>query len=249
MNVDSFDFFDIPLVRLDSEGYNNLITNVIAKNSKLVLFSENLHSLYLQFCNDDFRSVKSKYLTRIDGMPIVGLARLFGNRQVNRDHRLTWMDWKDTFFDNCNSKEHRLFYLGSKPEYSDKISKFIRENYQSIHFECRHGYFAIDSEEEDALIHSINKFRPDIVLVGMGMPRQEFWVHANFERIDASVFLTCGAAMEYLIGEVNIPPRWMGRAGLEWLYRFWENPGRFYKRYFFEPWALLYHIIKYKLRS
>ncbi|MEQ8554303.1 MAG: WecB/TagA/CpsF family glycosyltransferase [Cyclobacteriaceae bacterium] len=248
MNIDKAKFFDIPLIILDSKGYNCLISDQILEKKKLVLFSENLHSLYLQFYNKDFHDVKRTYATRIDGMPIVWLAKILGNPEVTRDHRLTWMDWKDTFFDNCNSKGHRLFYVGSKPEYSSKIKDYIGANFENIQFECRHGYFTIESHEEEALIQTINEFRPDIVLVGMGMPRQEFWVHSNYERIDASVFLTCGAAMEYLIGEVNIPPRWMGRVGLEWLYRFWESPGRFYKRYFFEPWVLMYHIVKYKLR-
>jgi N-acetylglucosaminyldiphosphoundecaprenol N-acetyl-beta-D-mannosaminyltransferase len=72
----------------------------------------------------------------------------------------------------------------------------------------------------------------------MGMPRQEKWILENHKELNAKVIMTCGAAIEYVAGTVNTPPRWMGLAGLEWLFRLRENPKRFAFRYLIEPWYI-----------
>ena len=61
----------------------------------------------------------------------------------------------------------------------------------------------------------------------------------NIKRLGSAVILPCGAAMDYIAGEIPTPPRWAGRLGLEWLYRLLAEPGRLWKRYLVEPWFLL----------
>ena len=78
------------------------------------------------------------------------------------------------------------------------------------------------------------------------MPRQEYWIDSHAARINANLIMSCGAAMEYMVGYVKEPPRWMGRLGLEWLFRLVEKPRRFFHRYLVEPWILLYYLITYK---
>ena len=84
------------------------------------------------------------------------------------------------------------------------------------------------------------EIKPDLVIVGMGMPRQEKWLYENKDKLQAGVIITCGAAMEYFAGTVKTPPRWMGRSGMEWLFRFVENPKKFWFRYMIEPWFALW---------
>jgi N-acetylglucosaminyldiphosphoundecaprenol N-acetyl-beta-D-mannosaminyltransferase len=73
----------------------------------------------------------------------------------------------------------------------------------------------------------------------MGMPRQEWWILDNLDRISANIVLQAGACFDYVAGEVPLPPRWMGQLGLEWLYRLVSEPGRLWRRYLVEPWSLL----------
>jgi len=78
-----------------------------------------------------------------------------------------------------------------------------------------------------------------VVLVGMGMPIQENWIAQNAHRLDQGVLLSVGGAFDYEAG-VQIPaPRWLGRLGLEWLFRFAVQPKRLFRRYFVEPWSLI----------
>ncbi|MGL1887886.1 MAG: WecB/TagA/CpsF family glycosyltransferase [Reichenbachiella sp.] len=218
--------------------------NVIDAGQKSLFISINLHGLYLQFKNKQLNAIQNNAIVRVDGMPIVWLARIFGNKTITKDDRVTWMDWKDHFFDFCNSNSYKLFYVGSKPGLESKIEKFIKYNYPNIVFKNANGYFKFDSNEENNLIDELNAFKPNILLVGMGMPRQEVWCSENLPRLETNTLITCGAAMEYIIGEVKVPPRWMGKVGLEWLYRFMESPQRFFFRYFIEPWLLLLYIVK-----
>jgi N-acetylglucosaminyldiphosphoundecaprenol N-acetyl-beta-D-mannosaminyltransferase len=90
----------------------------------------------------------------------------------------------------------------------------------------------------------IERFRPDILMVGMGMPRQEHWIVENLEHIHAHAILTSGACMDYLAGVVPIAPRWMGRFGVEWMFRLWSEPSRLWQRYLLEPWFLLMLLLR-----
>jgi N-acetylglucosaminyldiphosphoundecaprenol N-acetyl-beta-D-mannosaminyltransferase len=104
-----------------------------------------------------------------------------------------------------------------------------------------HGFFDTTpgSMESVAVLEAIRAFRPHILLVCMGMPRQEYWIQDNWERIHANAVLPMGAALDYWAGVIPTPPRWMGRMGLEWLCRLLSEPRRLWRRYLVEPWALL----------
>jgi N-acetylglucosaminyldiphosphoundecaprenol N-acetyl-beta-D-mannosaminyltransferase len=94
-----------------------------------------------------------------------------------------------------------------------------------------HGYFAKAGPENDSVIGMINRTSPDVMWIGMGMPLQEKWILENYTRLNVKLFMTCGAAFEYIAGTVSRCPQWMGDMGLEWLFRFMQNPRRMNKRY------------------
>ena len=88
-------------------------------------------------------------------------------------------------------------------------------------------------------MHTINDFGPDLLLVGMGMPRQEKWLLDHRKALRAGVKMNVGALFDYLSGNVPMPPRWLGPLGLEWAYRLLTTPRRVVRRYLIEPWGLL----------
>ena len=85
--------------------------------------------------------------------------------------------------------------------------------------------------ENEAVIQAINTAKPDILLVGFGMPLQEKWIMDNFERLDVKVIMPVGAAFDYVSGNVRRAPRWMTDHGFEWLGRLMIEPQRLWKRY------------------
>ena len=89
------------------------------------------------------------------------------------------------------------------------------------------------------MLREITDWRPDVLLVGMGMPRQERWIARHQHDLPPCVTFPVGAAFDYEAGAVATPPRWTGRFGVEWLYRFATEPRRLFTRYFVEPWSLI----------
>jgi N-acetylglucosaminyldiphosphoundecaprenol N-acetyl-beta-D-mannosaminyltransferase len=104
----------------------------------------------------------------------------------------------------------------------------------------RHGFFDMnDPTESAAVVAQIRDWRPDVLFVGMGMPRQERWVLQHQAELPPCVTFTVGAALDYEAGASVTPPRWTGRMGVEWLFRFATEPKRLFSRYFIEPWSLI----------
>lgn len=227
--------------------WHSLIERLVRSRSRGVILSQNLHSVFLYNKDPDLQRLVNDPRTymRIDGMPLVLIGRLFGFPLL-RSHRLTWVDWLEPFMQECASHRWRVFYLGSEPEVCSRSIDLLRERYPSLDIQGTHGYFDVarDGPENESIVTAVNSSGADLLLVGMGMPRQERWILDNVDRLDPPVILTCGAAMEYVAGSVGTPPRWMGRAGLEWLFRLGENPKRFWRRYLVEPWYVLWLVVR-----
>ncbi|MHC0062156.1 WecB/TagA/CpsF family glycosyltransferase [Nostoc sp. UIC 10890] len=217
---------------------NLLIEESIDKNKKWIIANHNLHSLYL-FHNDPKMQAfyaKAEY-THIDGMPLVLIGKLLGF-PIKREQRVTYADWVWSLMAEAANKGWRIFYLGSKPGVAEKGVSILCHKFPGLQIACAHGYIDMDkdSQENLATLAAINAYKPHILMVGMGMPRQEHWISENLEHIHTNTILTSGACMDYVAGVVPTPPRWMGRVGLEWLYRLLSEPKRLWRRYLLEPW-------------
>ena len=95
-----------------------------------------------------------------------------------------------------------------------------------------HGYF--DQQKEKEIIDEINSLKPDILLVGLGSPRQESWIWDNRDKLEVSAGFAIGGFFDFLSGEFNRAPVWMRKAGIEWVYRFFNDPSTKWKRIFIE---------------
>jgi len=146
--------------------------------------------------------------------------------------------------DYFNKKEHSLFLLGGPGKAAEKASENLTAHAPGLKIKgFHHGFFNKHGKENDAVIKLINKSLPDVLWVGMGMPLQEKWILDNYKRIDAKVFMPCGAAFTYLAGWTNRCPKWMGDMGLEWLYRFYQEPRKKAKRYVFENISFISRVV------
>jgi N-acetylglucosaminyldiphosphoundecaprenol N-acetyl-beta-D-mannosaminyltransferase len=140
------------------------------------------------------------------------------------------------------SRGWRVFNLGSSKQVAEQGAAKLRNLYPGLQIEVSDGFFDArsGSAENEALVKRINAYHPDLLMVGMGMPRQEFWTQENFSQLDAHVILSStGAALEYIAGATPTPPRWSGRIGLEWMFRLAHEPRRLFSRYLIEPWYIL----------
>jgi len=227
--------------------YVTLIERSVTEKRNITVFYHNLHSLYAYFTSARLRRCYDKYLSLIDGMPVIWLLQL-GRRPVTREQRVTYVDFIWPMLESARDNQHRVFHLGQNSVVQQKALSIIRQRVPGIIIGGHDGFFNLEAEctESMRVIRDVNDFGADLLLVGFGAPKQEYWVTAHRHLINAPAVFTCGACMEYVAGAVKTPPRWMGKLGLEWSYRLWENPWRFAFRYLLEP-VLLGAILLYNL--
>lgn len=225
---------------------NYYVSEIIKDNKREIIANHNLHSLYLLNDDDSLQKFWHKaYLTHIDGMPLIWWGKLLGY-EIEKKHRITYLDWIHPLLEVANKNGWKLFYLGAKPGVANLASEKLSNKYPNISFKVHHGYFNTDPDSSDNsyILDLINSFQPNILMVGMGMPRQEKWIIEHFDDLQANVILNCGACFDYIAGEQKVPPRKIGRLGLEWLFRFLSDPKRLFSRYFIEPFKLLPIFVK-----
>jgi N-acetylglucosaminyldiphosphoundecaprenol N-acetyl-beta-D-mannosaminyltransferase len=188
--------------------------------------------------------------TNIDGMSLVFVGRLLG-LPFKSEHRTNYIDLLPLLVEEAIRCQWRVFYLGSRPGVADKAAQVLRTRYPSLQIATHDGYFETDQsgQENQSVLAEIRDYAPDILMVGMGMPRQEIWIAENLKDVGAHAIFCCGGLMDLVAGEIPTAPRWLGPLGLEWLYRLSSEPARLWRRYLVEPWVILFRVTKQYLRS
>lgn len=211
-----------------------------------IVANHNAHSLYLLRKDPAFRDFYRRAdLVEIDSTPLLMWARLTGRKKSRSFHRCTYLDWRAPFWRLVAAGGWRVFYLGGASGVADRAAASIARQFPGVTIGVRDGYFDMADEAARAeVVAEIRRFRPQVLLVGMGMPRQEAWIADNYDALDPCVVLPVGAAFDYEAGVQDAAPRWMGRLGVEWLFRLVSDPRRLFKRYCVEPWSLL-HVLAY----
>ena len=208
---------------------------------RTVIANHNAHSLYLIERHPEMRAFYERAdLIEADSTPLIMWGKLMGE-PINRGHRCTYLCWRDPFWETADQNQWRVFYLGGAPGVAETAAETLRALAPRATIKTRDGYFdmAPRSTENAAVVAEINAFRPHVLFVGMGMPRQEIWIERNYEALSPTVMLPVGAAFDYEAGVQRPAPRWTGRLGIEWAFRFAGDPTRLFHRYFVEPWSLI----------
>jgi exopolysaccharide biosynthesis WecB/TagA/CpsF family protein len=236
--------FPILGIRVHAMTKSDLISSVnqaVRTQAQYIIGNHNLHSLYCWFHESKMREFHATAnYTHIDGMSLILLGRMLGF-PLHRRHRTGYVDFLPSLAEEAAKNNWRIFYLGSKPGIAEKGAQILREKYSGIQIRTHHGHFNLErsGHANQELLAEIGAYAPHILLVGMGMPRQEIWILENKDQISANAVFCCGALLDYVAGEIPTPPRWIGALGLEWLCRLAAEPSRLWYRYLVEPWFII----------
>lgn len=202
--------------RLVRGGRGGLVLNV------------NAHCLNLCYADPALRGFfNAADVVFCDGAGVMLAARLLGRRIPER---ITYADWAWQLADFAEARNLSLYFLGARPGVAQAAARRLKQRYPGLNIVgVHHGYF--DRSENEALVQKINAAAPDILLVGLGMPLQEYWLMENRHRLDASVALTGGAVFDYVSGRLVRGPRLLVSSGFEWLVRLLIDPRRLWRRY------------------
>lgn len=154
-----------------------------------------------------------------DGIGVVWAAKRLGHFFPER---VTGIDLLEALFPAAGENKWRVFFLGSKPGVAELAAQKVAEKHPGVIWETQHGYFQPEGQPE--VLERIRNFRPDLLLVGLGAPRQEFWIASHLDL--ATVSIGVGGSFDALAGLNKRAPRWIQDIHLEWLYRLLKQPQR-----------------------
>lgn len=219
-----------------------------AKNKKKTIV-ENVNVRAMNFAYEkswyrDF--LNNADLVFCDGFGVLLAAKLNGY-SLQSVHRMTAPDYLEDLALKCEKENVSLFLLAGKPGVVDKAITKLVSIAPNLRVHGHHGYFDKSGKENDIVIEKINRFQPDILYVGFGMPLQQSWILNNFNKIQTRVFLPLGACLDFYTDSVYRGPRWLTDNGFEWLTRLITEPTRLWDRYIVGNPLFLYRVLKQRI--
>lgn len=215
-----------------------------------VVCTANLDHLATIRRDEEFRRVyQDADFVVADGMPLVWLSRLSGVRLQER------VAGSDLFWELGRASAAtgmRLFFLGGQPCAAEEAAEVLRKKFpgaQIVGTYCPPVGTLADPQEDAKVCSLIVEAEPDVLLVGLGSPKQEKWIAAHKERLGVPVSIGVGAAFDMAAGRVRRAPLWVQKSGLEWSFRLMQEPRRLWRRYFGRDLPFLFQLVGQTLRE
>ncbi|HEY4235357.1 MAG TPA: WecB/TagA/CpsF family glycosyltransferase [Lacipirellulaceae bacterium] len=194
------------------------------------------HAVMIQRRGDLRAAYTKASLVLADGTPIVLASRLFRKRVPER---VAGSDLVPKLFAAVHADPLRVFLLGAAEGVADAAAGRIHRDWPAVQIIGTYSPpigFENDPAENARILETIAVAKPDLLIVGLGAPKQELWVHRHRDQIAAKVALCAGATIDFLAGHRRRSPVWMRRTGLEWLHRVAVEPRRLARRYAIDAW-------------
>lgn len=175
--------------------------------------------------------VNTSGLSTPDGMPLVWLCRLAGETETERVYG------PDLMLALCRRSEsagHRHYFYGGRSDVLEDLVGSLRARFPGLRIAGWHAppFRAADAAEDSEVLEAIDASGADVVWVGLGTPKQDYWVGRHRERLERpAALIAVGAAFDFHAGRLAQAPAWMQRSGLEWLFRMAHEPRRLAHRY------------------
>jgi N-acetylglucosaminyldiphosphoundecaprenol N-acetyl-beta-D-mannosaminyltransferase len=220
------------------------IGRLVRDRKRGLVLNANAHCLNLCYEDPALRSfLNGAEIVFCDGAGVMLAARILGRRIPAR---ITYADWAWQLADFAAARNFSLYFLGARPGVARAAARRLKERYPDLEITgVHHGYF--DRSENEAVVEEINAAAPDILLVGLGMPLQEYWLMENRHRLDAGLALTGGAVFDYVSGRLRRGPRFLIGSGFEWLARLLVEPRRLWRRYLLGNPLFLLRVVRQRL--
>lgn len=214
------------ITKLDCE--KKIISWASEKLSKKI-YLVNVHSAVSSKFDQEFSTIiNNSDMALPDGAPI---AKMISFLEKNHQERIAGPDLMSSLIPKCEKNNLSIYFYGSTSETLSLIEEYIRKNYPKLKFACQSPPFRVITDKEmEMIIDKINSFKPNLVFVGLGCPKQEIWINDYHNKIN-SVLIGVGAAFNFYAGNLKRAPLVFRINGFEWLYRLLQEPKRLFFRY------------------
>lgn len=240
----------VPISNITNEHLLESFTERIGQKQKTQVCITPVNSVLAAIKDPQVLSIynASEYVL-CDGTPIKWAAGFLNTPIVER---ITGLDLLPNLVAHCAKHDFSIFLLGASPGVGEQLKQTIHAQYPNCKVVGVYAppFMKVFSEEENIkMIDAINAVSPDVLLVSLTAPKQDIWIAENLHRVNASIQIGIGGAFEVMAGLAKRAPKWMHTAGLEWLYRFIQEPKRLFRRYFIEAPLFIPLILKQKFKG
>ena len=228
----------------DSGAFQELLRHNLVEGVKTFIVTANPETLMIGCQNAEFYQILAEPHTTIvpDGIGVIKALKSVRNIKCNR---ITGVETSEYLLSILNDTGKSIYLYGAKKEVLSQLLQVIKEKYPNVKIAGAHNGYDGDSEEifEDILSKS-----PDVVLVALGIPRQELLISQYYDRFEKGIFMGVGGTFDVLSGTKKRAPKLFIKLNLEWLYRISKEPSRL-KRFYKNNVLFFHEIKKYKKRN
>ncbi len=223
IEIDKYSFDDV---------VENIVNHVLAKGKPSYVVTPNAQHIISLQKDKRFREIYRKaFLVVPDGVSLLWSANFL---KTPLNGRVNGTDLFEKLCEVAQEKGLKIFLLGGRPSAAEKAKETLEKRLPGIQIVGTHcpPYGFESQEEEVALINTkIKAVAPDILFVGLGAPKQEYWIYDNYQELGVPISVGIGVSFELVANMVQRAPVWMQKWGLEWLFRLIVEPKRLWKRY------------------
>jgi N-acetylglucosaminyldiphosphoundecaprenol N-acetyl-beta-D-mannosaminyltransferase len=231
LSIPRVDLLGVQVSAINMEQALDAIDHWITAGIQTYVCVTGVHGVMESRRDDNLRRIHNAAgLVTPDGMPLVWWTRWRGWTHTGRVYG------PDLLLACCErsiTTGYSHYFFGGDEGVADLLARRLAKRFPGLNVAgtCAPPFRALSADEDEALVRRINEAAPDLVWVGLGTPKQEYWMAEHVGRIDAPVLIGVGAAFDFHAGLKAQAPRWMQRSGLEWTFRLASEPRRLWRRY------------------
>lgn len=216
------------------------IDSHLKNHQKLLITYLNQHCFNIYSSNKKYKNlIDNKFLVYADGMGIkLAIEFILGKKY----QRFNATDLNEKILNKLIDKKKRVYILGGN--FREDVIQ-CQFNFNKTFVGYSPGFFTENSL--DNIVNNIQAIKPDVIIFGMGVPKQEIIAEKLSQTIDSYIFLCVGNFLEFYLGTVKRIPKKFRNNGIEWIYRISQEPKRLWKRYFIGIPLFIFRVIKFKL--
>lgn len=215
---------------------------VLAQARELLLREEHTQSAVIVTVNAQFVHLAGKqprfaaYIERADLSVPDGMSLILGSQLLGKPlpERITGVDLTSDLCELLDAQGGSVYLMGGAPGSAAGAAEVLQRRYGDLQIagvDCPPMGFENGPATAGAVLAKIEAARPDLLLVGLGAPKQEYWIEQNLTLLSAKLVVGVGATFDILSNHVRRAPAWMQRCNLEWFFRFCLEPRRLWRRY------------------
>ncbi|GBQ87363.1 WecB/TagA/CpsF family glycosyltransferase [Gluconacetobacter johannae DSM 13595] len=244
---DALRVMGLRLLDIPRDALADTVAQAARRGGRMLVVNANAHCVVLSQRERWLRDLFDRAdIAFCDGAGVqLAAAFLIGRRP----HRTTPPEWIGPVLQQLG-RDASLFWLGGTQDTAEHAARTYEQRYGVRTAGVRNGFFDArpGSADSEDIVRQINATRPTLLLVNMGMPRQERWLYDHWDRLPPTIAITAGALVDHAAGRVRRPPRWVANMGLEWLVRLVREPRRLWRRYLLGLPVFGLHVLRWKIR-